>query len=185
MKTILIVLSFCTSSLMTAQSLPKAVEKAFNEQFPNTEFTSWKNNNKYKPLTTDVLYPRDDMDGATAIETSNVPDDSKELGLKDPLAATEYYLFFKKDDIEWSSTFKADGVFIIAHAKVDKLPQKVSEAIVIEFKGQTIKIVDDMQKVIVPSSETPIYRVYVKPKKGKKHIVKVNGDGVVLSNKKK
>ncbi|MGC1631967.1 MAG: hypothetical protein WA749_07630, partial [Gelidibacter sp.] len=62
---------------------------------------------------------------------------------------------------------------------------KVSEVIAKAFKGQVIKIVDDIQKVIVPSSETPIYRVYVKPKKGKKHIVKVNADGNLLSNKKK
>lgn len=185
MKAILIILMICAASIMTAQSLPKAVEKAFHAQFPNTEISSWKNNNSYKPLTTDVLYPTDDMNGATAIETSHVPDDTKELGLKDPLAATEYYIFFTKDNTNWTATFRTDGMFIVAHAKVDALPEKVSEAIANSFKGQTIKIVDDIQKVIVPSSETPIYRVYVKPKKGKKHIVKVNTDGTVLSNKKK
>ena len=91
MNRIFIIPLFFVSLLINAQSLPKVIETSFHEQFPNVQINSWKDNNSYQPLTTDVLYPYDDMDGATAIPENTAPEEAKELNIKDPQAPTEYF----------------------------------------------------------------------------------------------
>lgn len=160
------------ATIIQAQQLPNIVEKSFKIQFPNTEIESWKDNNTYNPAGLDD----DGRDPAS--------EDAQIRGLKDPQDPTEYYIYFRKDNIDWYSKFLLDGTFVIAHGKVDSLPKKVLDAINKAFKKQIIKhIGSDIQKVIIPSSETAVYRVFVHLKHSKTHIVKVNENGKILYNK--
>jgi hypothetical protein len=171
MKSIFLIPILFLTTILSAQSLPKTVEKSFKTQFPNTEIEGWKDNNTYDPSAIN----EDGRDSAS--------EDAQKRGLKDPDDPTEFYIYFRKDNIDWYSKFLLDGTFVIAHGKVDSLPKKVEDAITNEFKGQIIKkIGTDIQKVIVPSSETAIYRVFVHLKHGKTHIVKVNEKGQIIAN---
>ena len=171
MKSTFLITILLLVTLVNAQSLPEAVKKSFEARFPDTEIESWKDNNKYDPSALD----EDGRDSAS--------EDAQKRGLKDPDDPTEFYIYFRKDAIDWYSKFLLDGTFVIAHGPIDSLPKKILDAITKEFKGQTIKrIGTDIQKVIVPSSETAIYRVFVHLKHSKEHIVKVNEKGQIIEN---
>ena len=170
MKSVLLVLLLSFKLVSYAQEIPTKVINSFNKQFPDTEIESWKDNNTYDPAGLD----EDGRDSTS--------EDAKKRGLKDPQDPTEFYIYFRKDGINWCSQFKIDGSFVIAHGRVDTLPKNVTDAINKAFEGQKIKIGNDIQKVIVPSSITPIYRVFVYVKHNKKHIVKVNENGNIYSN---
>lgn len=170
MKILFLIPILLCALVVNAQSLPKAVEKAFEAQFPNTEITGWKDNNTYDPSGLD----EDGRDAAS--------EEAKKLGIKDPQDPTEFYIYFDKEGTQWYSKFLLDGTFVIAHGRIASLPKKVLDAIDSEFKGGSIKIGNDIQKAIVPSSQTPIYRVFVSVKHGERHTVKVNGNGKIIAN---
>ena len=161
----------CLILPLFAQEIPSVVISSFNKQFPNTEIESWKDNNTYEPAALD----ENGRDSAS--------EDAQKRGLKDPDDPTEFYIYFRKDGIDWYSKFLLDGTFVIAHGAIDSLPKKVLNAINKAFDGEIIKrIGSDIQKVIVPSSETAIYRVFVHLKHSKTHILKVNENGDIYSN---
>jgi hypothetical protein len=171
MKSILFTLMVCLTLPLLAQEIPSIVISSFNKQFPNTEIESWKDNNTYDPAALD----ENGRDSAS--------EDAQKRGLKDPDDPTEFYIYFRKDGIDWYSKFLLDGTFVIAHGAIDSLPKKVLNAINKAFDGEIIKrIGSDIQKVIVPSSETAIYRVFVHLKHSKTHILKVNENGDIYSN---
>ena len=95
-------------------------------------------------------------------------------------APTRYQAQFVINGVDMTATIKADGTFVIATEKVDALPQKVTTAIQEAFKGKNYRLVGNMEKAIVPLSETPINRVFVHVKHKKKRIVKVNEN--IISN---
>ncbi|WP_179022183.1 hypothetical protein [Winogradskyella forsetii] len=117
MKSTFLITILLLVTLVNAQSLPEAVKKSFEARFPNTEIESWKDNNTYDPAALD----ENGRDSAS--------EDAQKRGLKDPDDPTEFYIYFRKDGIDWYSKFLLDGTFVIAHGAIDSLPKKVLNAI--------------------------------------------------------
>ena len=109
----------------------------------------------------------------------NVPVD---YVIESKVAPTYYQLSFTKDDIKMTGIFKPDGTFVMAKGRIRTLPSKVSSAVMAQFKGQTIRFGGDEELMIVPTNNVPVYRFKVDVKHAKNHIMKVDGNGKVVSD---
>ncbi|QOW11846.1 hypothetical protein Q73A0000_16505 [Kaistella flava (ex Peng et al. 2021)] len=98
------------------------------------------------------------------------------------VSPTYYQIYFTMDNIKMTSLFKPDGTFIIAKGRVHNLPSSVTSAAMGKFKGQTIRFGLDMEKIIVPSVATPVYRFKVEVRRARSHIVKMDTTGKVISD---
>jgi hypothetical protein len=81
-----------------------------------------------------------------------------------------------------TSIFKPDGTFIIAKGCVRELPTSVTSSVMARFKGQTIRFGGMEERIIIPSSTTPIYRFKVDVKHARNHIMKVDTNGKIVSD---
>jgi len=184
----------------SVQDPPPQITKSFEAQFPNQKVLVWNNNSSYdyEGDLPEKVYEGDPDHTSTDAQKAQIKknDDGftpyRPEGWRDSVGKsypqqnfeppTHYEAQFVMDGIDMTATFKADGIFVIAKGKVESLPKKVSSAIKNEFKGKAYKLTGDMEEAIVPSSVTPIYRVFVEVKHEKKHTVKINGNGKVISN---
>lgn len=202
MKKVTLILALLAFSLGWSQNLPTAVTNAFDKQFPNTVITSWTDNSyyRYEDDWSDNLYyndydfngyedgfyydgygwglPHFGYGGYYPYEYS-VPED---YVIETKVAPTYYQLSFTKDNIKMTGIFKPNGTFVIAKGQVKKLPSKVSSVVMNKFKGKTIKFGHDEEKMIVPNSSVPVYRFTVEVNHAKNHIMKVDGNGKVISD---
>ncbi|MEO5787505.1 MAG: hypothetical protein ACOH2D_07375 [Gelidibacter sp.] len=109
----------------------------------------------------------------------NVPVD---YVIETKVAPTYYQLSFTKDDIKMTGIFKPDGTFIMAKGRIRTLPSKVSSAVMAQFKGKTIRFGGAKELIIVPANNIPVYRFKVDVKHAKNHIMKVDGNGKIVSD---
>ena len=200
MKLFLSIVMLCIIAQVVAQDPPDQVKKAFKEQFPNQKVLVWNNNSTYdyEGDLPERVYEEDedrtstDAQKAQIIKNENGYTPYRPEGWRDSVgkkypqqnfeAPTRYQAQFVMNGIDMTAIITADGTFVIATGKVDTLPQKVTTAIQEAFKGKNYKLVGNMKKAIVSSSETPIYRVFVHVKHEKRRIVKVNENGNIISN---
>ncbi|MGA9213518.1 hypothetical protein [Kaistella sp.] len=204
MKKLLLLSALSFAMLMSAQNLPSAVTKSFNKLFPNQVITSWTDNSYYNyenDWGDDVYFGDYDFDGFAdpvfngfyspygygygypypyyGYREYEVPID---YVVRTEVAPTYYQIYFNMDDSRMTSIFKPDGTFIIAKGRVHTLPASVTSAAMSMFKGQTIKFGNDMEKIIVPSVATPVYRFKVEVRHARSHIVKMDTKGKVISD---
>ena len=198
MKNILFTTIMITTALAFSQELPEAVSRSFQRQFPNQEMSSWQDNSNYEfyyDWDEDVYFADYNLDGFTdsvkegvfgmhpESDTENiymVPLDHKIEDFRQP---TLYQINFIKNEKRMASIFTPDGTFVMAKERVRLLPNNVRSALLGEFKGKTIKVGNDIEKIIVPNQPLAIYRVKVEIQHGKEHILKIDENGKVISNR--
>lgn len=207
MKRLLLIKMLLLAIFVSAQDLPSAVTKSFNKQFPNQVITSWKDNSYYNyenDWGEDVYYGDYDFDGFMdpAYDGYYSPygfaygyNDGYpyygygreyqvpiEYVVRTEISPTYYQIYFNMNDSRMTSIFKPDGTFIIAKGRVRELPTSVTSSVMAKFKGQTIRFGGMEERIIIPSSTTPIYRFKVDVKHARNHIMKVDTNGKIVSD---
>ncbi|WP_149276289.1 hypothetical protein [Pareuzebyella sediminis] len=198
MKSILLTTIIMTTTFAFSQELPEAVSRSFHKQFPNKEISSWQDNSNYQFYTDwdeDTYFADYNLDGFTdtakeevfGVEPGSdiqsiymVPLDHVIEDLRPP---TLYQINFIKNERRMASIFTPDGTFVMAKERVRLLPNIVRSALLGEFKGKTIKVGNDIEKMIVPNQPLAIYRVKVEIQHGKEHILKIDENGTIISNR--
>ncbi|WP_431160744.1 hypothetical protein [Flagellimonas beolgyonensis] len=183
-----------------AQEPPPQILQAFREQFPNQKVLAWSNDSRYDYegdlnegfYTEDVDHESTDAQKAQILKNDHGYTPYRPYDWQDSIGKTyppqnfeapsQYWADFVLDGVSMSAKFKADGTFVIAIGTVTKLPKKVTEAVQKAFSGQDFSIRGDMEKVIVPSSATDIYRIFVWVRHQRRHVLKINGNGKIISN---
>lgn len=182
-----------------AQHLTEFVHKSFDKQFPDQTISSWVDNSYYnydEDWNNDIYYGDYNYDGYInpidlSFQTSGFDPDQlhsysyavpEGYVVKTEVAPTYYQLHFMQDEVKMTALFKPDGTFVIAKGRVYNLPEIVTSTIMGQFKGKTIKIEHAIEKIYVPNTSVPVYRVKVELPHEKNHLLKVNGKGKVISN---
>ena len=199
MKNILFTLIMTTTTaLVFSQELPEAVSRSFHRQFPNEEMSYWQDNSNYEfyyDWDQDIYFADYNLDGFTdttkevVFGTNPEPDAQNiytvPLGHKidEYKPPTLYQINSIKNERRMTSLFRPDGTFVMAKERIRLLPNKVRSALLGEFKGKTIKVDKDIEKMIVPKQPLDIYRIKVEVQHGKEHILKIDQRGTIISNR--
>jgi len=197
MKNLLFVLLWWVFPVALAQGLPDAVAKSFDIRFPDQVITSWTENHYYdfeEDWNEDIYYGDSDYDGYVDTEYEKmlgfhptrsygyqytVPMDYQSKPFINP---AYYQLYFTDNGVNTTAIFKPDGTFVIAKSRIHNIPENITSIVLGQFKGKTVKLGNNDEKIIVPNSVDPVYRVKVEVKHGKTHILKVDADGAVISD---
>ena len=198
MKSILFTTIIMTASFAFSQELPEAVSRSFHRQFPNEEMSYWQDNSNYDfyyDWEQDIYFADHNLDGFTDTTKEVVfgtgPESDAQNIYTVPLGhkiaeyepPTLYQINSIKNERRMTSLFKPDGTFVMAKERIRLLPNKVRSALLGEFKGKTIKVDKDIEKMIIPQQPLDIYRIKVEVQHGKEHILKIDEKGTIISNR--
>ena len=197
MKSILFTTIIMTTTFSFSQELPEGVSRSFHKQFPNKEISSWQDNSNYQFYTDwdeDTYFADYNLDGFTDTAKEEVfgvkPGSDVQSIYMVPLdhviedyrPPTLYQINFIENETRMTALFKPDGNFVMAKGQIRLLPKNVRSVLLGAFKGKTIKIDTNIEKIMLPNQPL-VYRAKVEIQHGKEHILKIDENGKVISNR--